>query len=146
VTRVVRLRTYLQKMHTPISLPIHTASHPLSRLADLVAAARARRRSPNGLRDAVARRVRFLRAAATTQTTRIRTLVARDRDTVAIEVCAMAHVLRIRSRLTADEQRGFDEFVRDYTETMLGMVVNRSEDDALESVRRHLGSVSITMP
>jgi hypothetical protein len=55
------------------------------------------------------------------------------------EVCATAHVLRIRSRLTADEQRVFDELMRGPAATdIVTMLVNRTEDDALENLRRRL--------
>lgn len=55
------------------------------------------------------------------------------------EVCATAHVLRVRARLTADEQRAFDELMRGPAATdLVTMLVNRSEDDALENLRRRL--------
>jgi hypothetical protein len=130
-------------------IPVTTDSRALPRLAELVAAARDRRQSPSAMREAVARRVRFLRAAAATQTERIQLLVAfrnRDREPVRDDIRAMAHVLRVRSRLTSDEQRSFDQLVIDYTETMLGMLIDRSDDEALEAVRRHLASVAHTMP
>jgi len=131
-------------MHNPDESPELTEARPqLPRLAALVAAARARRRSPEGLRDAIARRIRFLRTAAASQ---VRGLVAAPRDPVRDEVCAMAHVLRVRSRLSPDEQRAFDQLVTDYTQTMLGLLVGCSDDEALEAVRRQLASVAVTMP
>lgn len=55
------------------------------------------------------------------------------------EVCATAHVLRVRSRLTAEEQRTFDELLRGPAATdIVTMLVNRTEDDALENLRRRL--------
>ena len=55
------------------------------------------------------------------------------------EVYATAHVLRVRSRLTADEQRVFDELMRGPAATdILTMLVNRGEDDALEKLRLRL--------
>jgi hypothetical protein len=72
--------------------------------------------------------------------------VTRARRRRSDDLRAMAHVLRVRSRLTADEQRAFDQLVTDYGETMLGMLIDRSEDEAAAAVRRHLASVSHTMP
>jgi len=55
------------------------------------------------------------------------------------EVCATAHVLRVRARLTADEQHAFDELMRGPAATdIVTMLVNRSEDDALDKLRRRL--------
>lgn len=55
------------------------------------------------------------------------------------EVCATAHVLRVRARLTADEQRAFDELMRGPAATdIVTMLVNRTEDDALENLRARI--------
>jgi hypothetical protein len=104
-------------MQKPKGIPVPTDSRTLPRLTKLVAVARDRRRSPNATREAVTRRVRD-------------------------ELRAMAHVLRVRSRLTGDEQRSFDQLVTAHAETMLGMLIERSADEATEAVRRHLASVS----
>ncbi|HSK02757.1 MAG TPA: hypothetical protein VK932_16010 [Kofleriaceae bacterium] len=65
--------------------------------------------------------------------TRARTRTASD------EVRAIAHVLRVRARLTADEQRAFDELMLGPAATdIITMLVNRSEDDALEKLRRRI--------
>jgi len=134
-------------MPKPKGIPVPTDSRTLPRLTELVAVARDRRRSPNAMRETVARRMRFLRAAAAMQTERIRTFVAlRDRDPVRDDIRAMAYVLRVRSRLTADEQRAFDQLVADHAETMLGMLIDRGDDEATEAVRRHLAAVAHTMP
>jgi hypothetical protein len=134
-------------MQKPKGIPVPTDSRALPRLTELVAVARDRRRSQTAVRETVARRMRFVRAAAAMQADRIRALVAsRDRDPMRDDIRAMAHVLRVRSRLTTDEQRSFDQLVTDYTETLLGMLVDRSDDEATEAVRRHLASVSHTMP
>lgn len=58
----------------------------------------------------------------------------------------MAQVLRVRSALTGDEQRSFDQLVVDYTQSTLGLLVDRDDGDALTSVRRYLASVATTMP
>ena len=55
------------------------------------------------------------------------------------EVCATVHVLRVRARLAADEQRAFDELMRGPAATdLVTMLVNRGEDDALDKLRRRL--------
>ncbi len=55
------------------------------------------------------------------------------------EVRAITHVLRVRARLTADEQRAFDELMRGPAATdIITMLVNRSEDDALDKLRRRI--------
>jgi hypothetical protein len=134
-------------MQKPKGIPVPADGRALPRLTELVAVARDRRRSQNATLEAVARRVRFLRAAAATQTERIRTLAAlRERDPVSADIRAMAHVLRVRSRLTAEQQRSFDQLVADYEETMLGMLVDRSDDEATSAVQRHLSSIAHTMP
>jgi len=61
------------------------------------------------------------------------------------DIRAMAQVLRVRSRLTTDEQRAFDQLVIDRDETMLGTLVDRSDDEATAAIRRHLVSMSHTM-
>ena len=108
-------------MPKPKGIPVPTDSRTLPRLTRLVAVARDRRRSPSAARDAATRRVRD-------------------------EVRAMAHVLRVRSRLIADEQQLFDQLVTDHAETILGLLIDRTTDDATEAVRRHLASVAHTMP
>lgn len=48
------------------------------------------------------------------------------------EVCATAHVLRVRSRLTPTEQRMFDEvMLDDAASELVALLAKRSEDDAL---------------
>ncbi|HEY5937634.1 MAG TPA: hypothetical protein VIU61_23465 [Kofleriaceae bacterium] len=123
-------------MKTSNDPEILTSATKVAPLADIIAAARVRQ-TRRGLREAVAKRVRFLKAAATT------IVSARDSRQ---EVCAMAHVLRVRASLAPDEQRAFDALVRDYTESTLALIVDRSDADALEAVRRRLASVSISMP
>lgn len=64
---------------------------------------------------------------------RVRARTAND------EVCATAHVLRVRARLTSDEQRAFDELMRGPAATdIITMLVNRTEDDALDNLRHRL--------
>jgi hypothetical protein len=54
-------------------------------------------------------------------------------------VCATVHVLRVRARLSFDEQRAFDELMRGPAATdIITMLVNRGEDDALDKLRRRL--------
>jgi hypothetical protein len=132
-------------MHTPKDGSGIPDDRPL-RLTDLVATARVRRRSPNALGEAVARQVRFLRVAAS-QTIRVWTLVAaRDRDPVRADIAAMCRVLRVRLCLTPEQQQSFDQLVADYPRIMLGLLVDRSDTEALEAVQRHLASVAHTMP
>lgn len=123
-------------MKTSNDPEILTSATKVAPLADIITAARVRQQR-RGLREAVAKRVRFLKAAAST------IVSARDSRQ---EVCAMAHVLRVRASLAVDEQRAFDALVRDYTESTLALIVERSDADALEAVRRRLASVSISMP
>lgn len=55
------------------------------------------------------------------------------------QVCATAHVLRVRARLSPDEQRAFDELMAGPAATdIITMIVNRSEDDAVDKLRRRL--------
>jgi hypothetical protein len=115
------------------------------RLAELVTALRERRRTPENLRTAIARRVSFLRAAGARVSDQIQSAMGR-RERVREDVQAMAQVLRVRAALTADEQRSFDQLVVDYTQSTLGLLVERDDDEALMSVRRYLASVSTTMP
>jgi len=122
---------------------IHPA--PLLRLTDLVAALAKRRSSAENLRVAVARRFTFLRAARARITDHLESVMTR-RDRVREEVRAMAQVLRVRAALAPDEQRSFDQLVVDYTETTLGLLIDRDDDEALTAVRRYLASVSTTMP
>lgn len=123
-------------MKTSNDPEILTSATKVAPLADIIAAARLKQ-TRRGLREAVAKRVRFLKAAAST------IVSAHDSRQ---EVCAMAHVLRVRASLGADEQRAFDALVRDYTESTLALIVDRTDDEAVEAVRRRLASVSITMP
>lgn len=116
-----------------------------ARLADLVAALRDRRRSPENLRAAIARRVSFLRAAGARMSDQLQSVMTR-RDRVREQVQGMAQVLRVRAALTADEQRSFDQLVVDYTQSTLGLLVDRDDDESLLAVRRYLASVSTTMP
>lgn len=59
--------------------------------------------------------------------------------TASEEVCATAHVLRVRARLTLDEQRAFDALVcSDAAADIITMLVNRSELDAVECLRRRM--------
>ena len=121
----------------------------LARLADLVSAARERRSTAEALRASIARRFVFLRAA----TARISTQVSNQveswlerRDRVRDEVTSMAHVLRVRADLTPEEQRSFDQLVVDYTDTTLGLLVDRDHATSLTAVQRYLASVATTMP
>ena len=68
------------------------------------------------------------------------------RDRVREEVSAMAHALRVRAALAPDEQRAFDQLVTDYPETALGMLIDRTDEEALAAIRRHLASVALTFP
>lgn len=130
-------------MHTSKqSIPVVPAEAP--RLAELVTALRERRRTPENLRAAVARRVAFLRAAGARVTDQLHAMGRRAR--VREDVEAMAQVLRVRAALTADEQRSFDQLVVDYTQSTLGLLVERDDTEALTAVRRYLASVSTTMP
>jgi hypothetical protein len=55
------------------------------------------------------------------------------------QVCATAHVLRVRARLEPDEQHAFDELMAGPAATdIITMIVNRSEDDAVDKLRRRL--------
>ena len=58
----------------------------------------------------------------------------------------MSQVLRVRAALTDEERRSFDQLVIDYTESTLGLLVDRDDETALAAVRRYLASVSTTMP
>lgn len=80
------------------------------------------------------------------QITRFVTQLLAPRDRVRDEVSAMSHVLRVRAALAPDEQRAFDQLVIDYPETALGMLIDRSDEQALAAIRRHLASVALTMP
>lgn len=52
------------------------------------------------------------------------------------EVCATAHVFRVRSGLTPTEQRMFDDVMRDDAASeLVALLVNRSEDDAVAYLR-----------
>ena len=63
----------------------------------------------------------------------------RARDAVDGEVNAATHVLRVRARLATDEQLAFDELMRGPAATdIITMLVNRSEDDAVDRLRRRL--------
>lgn len=58
------------------------------------------------------------------------------------DAAATAHVLRVRARLTLAEQQLLDDLVRDGAiEQVLAMIVHRSEDEALDILRRQLGTV-----
>jgi DNA-binding GntR family transcriptional regulator len=70
----------------------------------------------------------------------------RRRSSKTDDLRAMAHVLRVRSRLTADEQHSFDQLIADHSDIILGMLIDRSDDEATSAIRRHLASVSHTMP
>jgi hypothetical protein len=55
---------------------------------------------------------------------------------------AAAHVLRVRARLTEAEQRLLDDLLRDgQIEQVLAMLVHRPEHEALELLRRQLGTI-----
>lgn len=59
----------------------------------------------------------------------------------AIEAGAMTHALRVRARLTEAEQRLLDDLLSDdRIEQVLARIVHRTEDDALEILRRELGT------
>lgn len=54
-----------------------------------------------------------------------------------LEVCATAHVLRVRNRLSHDEQRRFDDLMRGRRAVeVLRLVVSASEDNAIDILRR----------
>jgi len=63
----------------------------------------------------------------------------------AAEAAATARVLRVRARLTAAEQRRLDELLREESsesiEQVLATILRRSEDEALEILRRQIGTV-----
>lgn len=144
-------------MHTPNEIELEFSDDeptaaPLVRLADLLSSARERRGEPASLRAAIARRFVFLRAATTRVSERVQSLTGQveswvtRRDQVRDEVTTMAHVLRVRADLTTDEQRSFDQLVVDYTETTLGLLIDRDHATALTAVQRYLASVATTMP
>jgi hypothetical protein len=55
------------------------------------------------------------------------------------EISAATHVLRVRARLAPDEQLAFDELMSGPAATdIITMLVNRSEDDAVDRLRRRL--------
>lgn len=55
------------------------------------------------------------------------------------QVHATVHVLRVRARLSPEEQRAFDALMCGPAATdLITMLVNRSEDDALDKLRRRL--------
>lgn len=57
------------------------------------------------------------------------------------ETASCARVLRVRARLTAGEQRLFDELLREEAiEPLLATIIRHGEDEALERVRRQLGA------
>ena len=59
----------------------------------------------------------------------------------AAEAAATARVLRVRARLTAAEQRRLDELLGDDAiEQVLAMILRRPDDEALEILRRQLGT------
>lgn len=67
---------------------------------------------------------------------------AEDVAQQATEVAATAHVLRVRALLSPAEQRLFDGLLRDPAfEQVLAMLVRRSEAEALEILRRQLGTL-----
>ncbi|HWU86162.1 MAG TPA: hypothetical protein VN253_02760 [Kofleriaceae bacterium] len=66
---------------------------------------------------------------------------AEDAKQQAMEVAAAAHVLRVRTRLSEAEQRLFDDLLRDGAlEDLLAQLVRRTDDEALELLRRRLGT------
>lgn len=67
------------------------------------------------------------------------TLAPRRIRLEADEVCATAHVLRVRAKLTAEEQRMLDDLLGgDSAADIITMLVNRSEDDAIANLRRRM--------
>lgn len=100
------------------------------------AAAPAPRREPQGLPSLVPASVLVevpVELPPLVPATRTRARTAND------QVCATTHVLCVRARLTLDEQRAFDELMVGPAATdIITMIVNRSEDDAVDKLRRRL--------
>jgi hypothetical protein len=70
-----------------------------------------------------------------------RCLAADEADQQATEAAAAARVLRVRARLTLAEQQQLDDLLRDDAiEQVIAMIVRRAEDEALEILRRRLGT------
>jgi hypothetical protein len=90
--------------------------------------------------------VHFLRTAAA-QSLRIWTIVsARDRDPVRADIAAMCRVVRVRSHLTPEQQRAFDQLAVDYPTTILSLLVDRTDPEAVTAIQRQLDAVAQTMP
>ncbi|HET9625529.1 MAG TPA: hypothetical protein VFP84_29380 [Kofleriaceae bacterium] len=90
--------------------------------------------------------IRFLRTAAS-HTVRIWTLVAaRHDDPVRADIAAMCRVVRVRQHLTPEQQAMFDQLAIDYPMTILGLLVDRSDPEAVAAVQRQLDAVAHTMP
>jgi hypothetical protein len=100
--------------------------------------------------------VRFLRTTAA-RTIRIWTLVSprdrapdrapdRDRDPVRADIAAMCRVVRVRSHLSPEHQQAFDQLATDYPTTILSLLIDRTDPEAVEAVRRQLDAVAHTMP
>jgi len=71
-----------------------------------------------------------------------RYLAADEAGRQATEAAASARVLRVRARLTLAEQQQLDDLLRDDAiEQVLAMIVHRTEDEALEILRRRLGTI-----
>lgn len=71
-----------------------------------------------------------------------RRLAGEEASHQAAEAAATARVLRVRARLTLAEQQQLDALVREAAiEQVLAMILRRSEDEALEILRRQLGTL-----
>jgi hypothetical protein len=91
-------------------------------------------------------RVHFLSTTAS-QTVRIWTLVAaRHGDPVRADIAAMCRVVRVRAHLTPDQQAAFDQLALDQPTTLLRLLVDRSDPEAVAAVEHQLDAVARTMP
>lgn len=96
--------------------------------------------------EAVARYVHFVKSAAE-QTVRVWTLVAaRDRDPVRADIAAMCRVLRVRANLAPADQLAFDQLTAEYPATMLGLLFDRDDLEALAAVQHYLAAMANTLP
>lgn len=72
-----------------------------------------------------------------------RRLAGEEAGHQAAEAAATARVLRVRARLTPAEQQRLDALLGDEEiEQLLATILRRSEDEALELLRRQLGSLA----
>jgi hypothetical protein len=71
-----------------------------------------------------------------------RCLAADEASRQATEAVVAARVLRVRAGLTLAEQQQLDDLLRDDAiEQVLAMIVRRTEDEALQILRRQLGTI-----